>query len=189
MSSPNDQHAGAGTAEPPVTSEPSATAEAPAQVEHAEVVEAPAASDGEAVEQPAKVMRIGSMMKQLLDEVRNTDLDEASRDGACSGLIGHTGAQHCELVAFEARHRVVYRAIRAQTRQVRRHLHHIEEPQEWRGRKLVIALLKHLAAILDETLVTVGIRLTSRPDLGQHRLAIPVVVEAIAVFPEQSVKG
>jgi proteasome activator-like protein len=34
---------------------------------------------GESVEQPAKVMRIGSMVKQLLDEVRNTPLDEASR--------------------------------------------------------------------------------------------------------------
>jgi hypothetical protein len=34
----------------------------------------------EAVEQPAKVMRIGSMIKQLLDEVRSAPLDEASRD-------------------------------------------------------------------------------------------------------------
>ena len=33
----------------------------------------------EAVEQPAKVMRIGSMIKQLLDEVRHAPLDEASR--------------------------------------------------------------------------------------------------------------
>src|SRR5438067_13224021 len=33
----------------------------------------------EAVEQPAKVMRIGSMIKQLLDEVRQAPLDEASR--------------------------------------------------------------------------------------------------------------
>jgi hypothetical protein len=33
----------------------------------------------EMVEQPAKVMRIGSMVKQLLDEVRNAPLDEASR--------------------------------------------------------------------------------------------------------------
>ena len=31
------------------------------------------------VEQPAKVMRIGSMIKQLLEEVRNSELDEASR--------------------------------------------------------------------------------------------------------------
>src|SRR3954465_2999484 len=34
----------------------------------------------ESVEQPAKVMRIGSMIKQLLDEVRAAPLDEASPD-------------------------------------------------------------------------------------------------------------
>jgi hypothetical protein len=33
----------------------------------------------ELVEQPAKVMRIGSMIKQLLDEVRSAPLDEAGR--------------------------------------------------------------------------------------------------------------
>lgn len=33
----------------------------------------------EAVEQPGKVMRIGSMIKQLLDEVRQAPLDDASR--------------------------------------------------------------------------------------------------------------
>lgn len=31
------------------------------------------------VDQPAKVMRIGSMIKQLLEEVRGSELDEASR--------------------------------------------------------------------------------------------------------------
>ncbi|HEU0042397.1 MAG TPA: bacterial proteasome activator family protein [Jiangellaceae bacterium] len=31
------------------------------------------------IEQPAKVMRIGSMIKQLLDEVKSAPLDEASR--------------------------------------------------------------------------------------------------------------
>ena len=36
--------------------------------------------DRESVEQPAKVMRIGSMIKQLLDEVRQAPLDEASRN-------------------------------------------------------------------------------------------------------------
>ena len=46
---------------------------------------ADAPSDGTAtalqdlVEQPAKVMRIGSMIKQLLEEVRSAPLDEASR--------------------------------------------------------------------------------------------------------------
>jgi Protein of unknown function (DUF2587) len=33
-----------------------------------------------AVTEPAKVMRIGSMVKQLLDEVRQAPLDEASRE-------------------------------------------------------------------------------------------------------------
>ncbi|MBK0865462.1 MAG: bacterial proteasome activator family protein [Saccharopolyspora sp.] len=35
---------------------------------------------GELVEQPAKVMRIGTMIKQLLEEVRAAPLDEASRN-------------------------------------------------------------------------------------------------------------
>jgi hypothetical protein len=56
----------------------------PAQVEHAEVVTADGSSGGqatEAVEQPAKVMRIGSMIKLLLEEVRQeSELDEPSRD-------------------------------------------------------------------------------------------------------------
>jgi hypothetical protein len=71
MPSSNDQHAGAVTAEAP--------AEAP--VEQAEVVSPEAADSdkGEAVEQPAKVMRIGSMIKLLLEEVRQSELDEASR--------------------------------------------------------------------------------------------------------------
>lgn len=34
---------------------------------------------GELVEQPAKVMRIGSMIRQLLDEVKSAPLDEKSR--------------------------------------------------------------------------------------------------------------
>ena len=34
----------------------------------------------ETVTAPAKVMRIGSMVKQLLDEVRSADFDEASRE-------------------------------------------------------------------------------------------------------------
>ena len=33
----------------------------------------------EVVEQPAKVMRIGSMIRQLLEEVRQAPLDDASR--------------------------------------------------------------------------------------------------------------
>ena len=38
------------------------------------------APSGESVESPAKVMRIGSMVKQLLDEVRAAPLDERSRE-------------------------------------------------------------------------------------------------------------
>ena len=36
-------------------------------------------SPADMIEQPAKVMRIGSMVKQLLEEVRSAPLDEASR--------------------------------------------------------------------------------------------------------------
>ncbi len=59
------------------------------------VVSTPAAGDGadssaptgtpaddqptESIEQPAKLLRIGSMVKQLLEEVRSAPLDEASR--------------------------------------------------------------------------------------------------------------
>ncbi|HEX2849419.1 MAG TPA: proteasome activator [Acidimicrobiales bacterium] len=35
---------------------------------------------GEAVSQPAKVMRIGAMIRQLLEEVRRAPLDEAGRE-------------------------------------------------------------------------------------------------------------
>ena len=36
--------------------------------------------EGETISGPAKVLRIGSMVKQLLDEVRNAPLDERSRE-------------------------------------------------------------------------------------------------------------
>jgi len=52
-----------------------------------EPIEPAPAEDAEAevgvtdlVEQPAKVMRIGSMIKQLLEEVRDSPLDEAARE-------------------------------------------------------------------------------------------------------------
>ncbi len=56
------------------------------QPEHGELVDpatAGAASDeyeGDAVTSPAKVMRIGSMVKTLLEEVRAAPLDEPSRE-------------------------------------------------------------------------------------------------------------
>ncbi|HLM63976.1 MAG TPA: bacterial proteasome activator family protein [Acidimicrobiales bacterium] len=77
MSSSNDQHAGATTTDTPA---PADGAEGSVPVEHAEVVTGPEDPQGEAVEQPAKVMRIGSMIKLLLEEVRQSELDEASRD-------------------------------------------------------------------------------------------------------------
>lgn len=40
----------------------------------------PEAEIDETVDHPAKVMRIGAMMKQLLDELRSTDLDVPSRE-------------------------------------------------------------------------------------------------------------
>jgi hypothetical protein len=60
--------------------EPAAVAE---PVEHGEIVATPGAAEDEPTETvtaPAKVMRIGSMVKQLLEEVKGTDLDEASRE-------------------------------------------------------------------------------------------------------------
>lgn len=68
----------------------------PDQVEHGELVEPddhhgadepagdgddePAEAEHGSVTEPAKVMRIGSMVKQLLDEVRQAPLDDKSRE-------------------------------------------------------------------------------------------------------------
>lgn len=52
-------------------------------VEHGELVESGGDEQSEetnSVTEPAKVMRIGSMVKQLLEEVRQAPLDEASRE-------------------------------------------------------------------------------------------------------------
>ncbi|MEO8692281.1 MAG: proteasome activator [Acidimicrobiales bacterium] len=51
-----------------------------ADVEVPEVVDPRARQRDEFIEQPAKVMRVGTMMKQLLEEVRATPLDEPSRE-------------------------------------------------------------------------------------------------------------
>jgi hypothetical protein len=40
----------------------------------------PAHGGGESIEQPAKVMRVGAMMRQLLDQVKDIDLDVPSRE-------------------------------------------------------------------------------------------------------------
>lgn len=42
--------------------------------------EPPSQDRTEEIESPGKIIRIGSMVKQLLEEVRNTALDEAARD-------------------------------------------------------------------------------------------------------------
>ncbi len=36
--------------------------------------------DGSEIESPAKIIRIGAMVKQLLEEVRSTSIDDATRD-------------------------------------------------------------------------------------------------------------
>ena len=57
-----------------------------ASVEPAELVDEGGADgdvpvkSGESIEQPAKVMRVGAMMRQLLEQVREIDLDEPSRE-------------------------------------------------------------------------------------------------------------
>ena len=56
------------------------------EVAHGELIEeaAAAAAGGEgaqeSVQEPGRVMRIGAMIRQLLEEVRSADLDEAGRD-------------------------------------------------------------------------------------------------------------
>jgi hypothetical protein len=56
-----------------MTDSPQSDASLPAVVESQEI-------PLETVTEPAKVMRIGSMVKQLLEEVRSSALDEASRE-------------------------------------------------------------------------------------------------------------
>jgi len=52
---------------------------APDEVIPAEHQESVPLGGGETIEKPAKVMRIGSMVRQLLEEVRQAPLDEAGR--------------------------------------------------------------------------------------------------------------
>ncbi len=49
-------------------------------VDAGDAAEAEVEADAEYVSEPAKVMRVGSMIKQLLEEVRQTELDEPSRE-------------------------------------------------------------------------------------------------------------
>jgi hypothetical protein len=62
---------------------PDHTSDEPAPAESAPAESDQSADEEEligAITEPAKVMRIGSMVKQLLEEVRETTLDEASRE-------------------------------------------------------------------------------------------------------------
>ena len=54
----------------------------PPEPERAEIVapEDTGQAQGDAIEQPAKVMRVGAMLRGLLQEVREAPLDERSRD-------------------------------------------------------------------------------------------------------------
>ncbi len=61
-------------------SPPTETVEVVHEAPHTEGDPGDLASGREAIEQPAKVMRVGTMMKQLLEEVRQASLDESSRD-------------------------------------------------------------------------------------------------------------
>ena len=61
-------------------SPPTETVEVVHEGPHPEGDAAEQPSGREAIEQPAKVMRVGTMMKQLLEEVRQASLDESSRD-------------------------------------------------------------------------------------------------------------
>lgn len=74
------------TEAPNPTTAPSAPGGDETEVEHGELVQQPGAGpaadsvEEETVTEPAKVMRIGSMVKQLLEEVRTAPLDDASRE-------------------------------------------------------------------------------------------------------------
>jgi hypothetical protein len=60
--------------------QPEVVTEHPTSDSNRENADETVAVRGEAVTEPAKVMRIGSMVKQLLEEVRSAELDEASRE-------------------------------------------------------------------------------------------------------------
>lgn len=85
MTSHNSEHAAQPSDDPRVMIiGPDGTAMADAQEPDVEDDRADAEPDGERnitelVEQPAKVMRIGGMIRQLLEEVKSAPLDEASR--------------------------------------------------------------------------------------------------------------
>ncbi len=91
MNDPNDAPSPDRQEPPAPPGAPSADSSDRDEVEHPEVMLPGGAADpgtrpdldsdgGPSVTEPAKVMRIGSMVKQLLEEVRTAPLDEASRE-------------------------------------------------------------------------------------------------------------
>ncbi len=66
----------------PTVPDPPAPTPVPELLDNPEVLETTGDKEDvdETIDHPAKVMRIGTMLKQLLEEVRSATLDEASRD-------------------------------------------------------------------------------------------------------------
>jgi Protein of unknown function (DUF2587) len=77
MSEPNDSNAEAESSPRVVVVGPGGMAVEGPQPDDAEQRQSRSLTD--LIEQPAKVMRIGSMIKQLLEEVKSAPLDDASR--------------------------------------------------------------------------------------------------------------
>src|SRR4029453_7976792 len=63
---------------PPMSDAPASEHVEPELVE--ESADKPAADGRNSVDEPAKVLRVGTMIRQLLEEVRATELDQPSRD-------------------------------------------------------------------------------------------------------------
>lgn len=74
-----DPRAAAGAAAPPAPGKPADGADAGNDTGGSDDKSGPAKLN-ELVDEPAKVMRIGTMIKQLLEEVRNAPLDDAARN-------------------------------------------------------------------------------------------------------------
>ena len=77
----------------PIAGDGDDTAEviAPTEVTPGEGADDGGGPSGDSITEPAKVMRIGGMVKQLLEEVRNTDLDDASRERLADEPDGPAG--------------------------------------------------------------------------------------------------
>ena len=82
---PTDARDSVDAAEPTTSAGPAEPGSGSDSTDRADAVDTAASTDstdegiGSLVEQPAKVMRIGTMIKQLLDEVRSAPLDDAAR--------------------------------------------------------------------------------------------------------------